>query len=156
MPPGMDSLQGIGTRLTAEMQDKVCLVTGANSGIGKVTALALARKGATVVMVCRSRDRGEAARADITTRSGNESVDLLIADLSSQRKIRQVAEEFCRRYERLDALVNNAAAILWTRRLTEDGVEATFALNHLAYFLLTNLLIEVLKASTPSKIVNVG
>ena len=156
MPPGMGSLQGIGTRLTTEMQDKICLVTGANSGIGKVTALALARKGATVVMVCRSRDRGEAARADITTRSGNESVNLLIADLSSQRAIRKVAEEFCRRYERLDALVNNAATILRTRRLTEDGVEATFALNHLAYFLLTNLLIEVLKASAPSRIVNVG
>ncbi len=156
MPPGMDSLQGIGTRLTTEMQDKICLVTGANSGIGKVTALALARKGATVVMVCRSRDRGEAARADITTRSGNESVNLLIADLSSQRAIRQVAEEFCRRYERLDALVNNAGTILGTRRVTEDGLEATFALNHLSYFLLTNLLIEVLKASTPSRIVNVG
>jgi NAD(P)-dependent dehydrogenase (short-subunit alcohol dehydrogenase family) len=152
----MDSLHGIGTRLTTEMQDKVCLVTGANSGIGKATALALARKGATVVMVCRSRDRGEAARADITTRSGNESVDLLIADLSSQQATRQVAEEFCRRYERLDALVNNAGAILGTRRVTEDGLEATFALNHLSYFLLTNLLIEVLKASAPSRIVNVG
>ncbi len=156
MPPGMGSLKGIGTRLTTEMQNKVCLVTGANSGIGKVTALALARKGATVVMVCRSRDRGEAARADITTRSGNESVNLLIADLSSQRAIRQVAEEFARRHRRLDVLVNNAAAILGTRRLTEDGVEATFALNHLAYFLLTNLLLDLLKASAPTRIVNVS
>ncbi len=142
--------------MTTEMHGKVCLVTGANSGIGKSTALALARKGATVVMVCRSRDRGEAARADITTQSGNESVDLLIADLSSQRAIRQVAEEFCRRYERLDALVNNAGTILGTRRVTEDGLEATFALNHLAYFLLTNLLLDLLKASAPSRIVNVS
>ncbi len=142
--------------MTTEMHGKVCLVTGANSGIGKSTALALSRMGANVVMVCRSRDRGEAARAYITTQSGNESVDLLIADLSSQRATRQAAEEFRRRYERLDVLVNNAGAILGARQATEDGLEATFALNHLSYFLLTNLLLDVLKASAPSRIVNVS
>jgi retinol dehydrogenase-14 len=138
------------------MRGKVCLVTGANSGIGRATAMALAMEGATVVMVCRSRDRGEAARADITTQSGNDAVDLLLADLSSHREIRQVAEEFRRRHQRLDVLINNAAAIIGARRVTEDGLEATFALNHLSYFLLTDLMLDMLNASAPSRIVNVG
>ncbi len=138
------------------MRSKVCLVTGANSGIGKATALALAVQGATVAMVCRDRGRGEAAMAEIAEMSRNESVDLLVADLSSQGAIRRLAEEFARRHRRLDVLVNNAGAIIGTRRLTEDGVEATFALNHLAYFLLTNLLLDLLKASAPSRIVNVS
>jgi len=138
------------------MRSKVCLVTGANSGIGKATALALATRGATVAMVCRDRGRGEAARAEIAEMSGNEAVELLVADLSSQGATRKLAEEFARRHRRLDVLVNNAGAIIGTRRLTEDGVEATFALNHLAYFLLTNLLLDVLKASAPSRIVNVS
>ena len=138
------------------MNGKICMVTGANAGIGKPTALALARQGATVVMVCRDRQRGEAAMADIMAQSGSESVDLMIADLSSQGAIRRLAEEFRRKYQHLHVLVNNAGVILGKRSVTEDGLETTFAVNHLAYFLLTNLLLDVLIASAPTRIVNVS
>lgn len=142
--------------MNSETKEKVYLVTGANSGIGKATALGLARRGAKVVMVCRDRGRGEVAREEISKRSGNELVNLLIADLSSQRAIWQLAKEFKSKYHRLDVLVNNASVIHGTRRVTEDGLEATFAVNHLAHFLLTNLLLDILKATAPSRIVNVS
>ena len=138
------------------MEGKVCLVTGANAGIGKATALGLAQRGATVVMVSRDRERGEAAQAEIARQSGNESVDLLLADLSSQAEIRRLAAEFGRQYDQLHVLVNNAAIIPLQRRETEDGLEMQFAVNHLAYFLLTHLLLDVLKASAPARIVNVS
>lgn len=138
------------------MQGKVCMVTGANSGIGKATALALAQMGATVVMVCRNRARGEQAMSDITTKSGNNAVALLLADLSSQQSIRQLVEHFQRRYTHLHVLINNAGAAFPGRRETVDGLEMTFAVNYLAPFLLTNLLLDVLKASSPARIVNVS
>lgn len=138
------------------MQGKVCIVTGANSGIGKATALALAKKGATVVMVCRNRERGAAAQIDIIAESGNHNVDLLIADLSSQQDIYALAAEFKAKYNRLDVLINNAGGIFSQRRLTVDGIEYTFALNHLAYFLLTNLLLDMLKESAPARVINVA
>ncbi len=134
---------------------KVCIVTGANTGIGKVTALALAKTGMRVVMVCRSAERGEATRAEIAAQSENRAVDLIVGDLSLQSQVRQVAEEFKARYERLDVLINNAAVMTRTRTLTAEGFEAMFALNHLAYFLLTNLLLDTMKASAPARIVNV-
>lgn len=139
-----------------EMKGKVCLITGANSGIGKETALGLARMGATVVMVCRSKERGEAAMAEIMERSGNTSVDLMIADLSSQAQIRRLAQEFKDRYQRLDVLINNAGIGLAERAKSPDGIEMFFAVNHIAPFLLTHLLLDVLKASAPSRIVNVS
>lgn len=138
------------------MQGKICVVTGTNSGIGKATALGLAKLGATVVMVCRDRAKGEAAAKEIIGESGNKSVDLLVADLSSQQAIRQLAVEFKSKYTRLDVLINNAGLYLSNRTLTVDGLETTFAVNHLAYFLLTNLLLDVIKASAPSRIVNVA
>ena len=138
------------------MNGKICLITGANAGIGKVTALALARKGATVVMVCRDRTRGEAACADIKQLSGNPNVELLLADLSSQAQIRTLAAEFKSRHERLDVLLNNAGLYMATRTLTADSIETTFAVNHLAYFLLTHLLLDVLKQSAPARIINVS
>jgi NAD(P)-dependent dehydrogenase (short-subunit alcohol dehydrogenase family) len=139
------------------MQGKICMVTGANSGIGKATALALAQMGATVVMVCRDRARGEEARSEITTTSRNSAVDLLLADLSSQQSIRQLVENFQHHYTRLHVLINNAgAAFPGRRRETVDGLEMTFAVNYLAPFLLTNLLLDVLTASTPARIVNVS
>lgn len=138
------------------MNGKVCIVTGSNTGIGKATALALAQKGATVVMVCRSRERGEAARTEIAQQSGRGDVDLLVADLSLQSEIRRLAGEFRAKYDRLDVLINNAAVVLPKRTLTAEGVETMFAVNHLAYFLLTLLLLDVLKASRPSRIINVG
>lgn len=138
------------------MQGKVCLITGANSGLGKATALGLAHSGATVLLVCRDQRRGEAAQAEIKARSGNESVDLLLADLASQASIRQLAEEVKARYPQLHVLINNAGVMPSHRTLTADGLEANFAINHLGPFLLTNLLLDVLKASAPSRIVFVA
>jgi NAD(P)-dependent dehydrogenase (short-subunit alcohol dehydrogenase family) len=138
------------------MQGKICMVTGANSGIGKATALALAQMGATVVMVCRDRARGEEAQNEITTKSKNNTVDLLLADLSSQQSIRQLVGNFQQHYTHLHVLINNAGAAFPGRRETVDGLEMTFAVNYLAPFLLTNLLLDVLKASAPARIVNVS
>jgi NAD(P)-dependent dehydrogenase (short-subunit alcohol dehydrogenase family) len=139
------------------MQGKICMVTGANSGIGKATALALAQMGATVVMVCRDRARGEEARSEITTKSRKNAVDLLQADLSSQQSIRQLVENFQQHYTHLHVLINNAGASFpGRRRETVDGLEMTFAVNYLAPFLLTNLLLDVLTASAPARIVNVS
>ncbi len=132
------------------------MVTGANSGIGKATALALAQMGATVVMVCRDRGRGEEAKSEIITKSRNNAVDLLQADLSSQQSIRQLVENFQHHYTQLHVLVNNAGATFPGRRETVDGLEMTLAVNYLAPFLLTNLLLDVLKASSPARIVNVS
>ena len=137
------------------MSGKVCLITGGSSGIGKATALGLANQGANVVLVGRDRSRGEAARTEIVEKSGNELADLMLADLSSQASIRQLAEDFTSRYGRLHVLINNAGVFISKRTLTVDGIETTFAVNHLAPFLLTNLLLGVLKASAPARIVNV-
>ena len=142
--------------VNTSMQGKICMVTGANSGIGKETALALAQMGATVVMVCRDRARGEEARSEITTKSRNNAVDLLLADLSSQQSIRQLVGNFQHHYTHLHVLINNAGAAFPGRRETVDGLEMTFAVNYLAPFLLTNLLLDVLKASAPARIVNVS
>src|SRR3984893_4708652 len=144
------------TIVNTSMQGKICMVTGANSGIGKATALALAQMGATVVMVCRDRARGEEARSEITTKSKNNAFDLMQADLSSQESIRQLVEHFKQRYTQLHVLINNAGAAFPGRRETVDGLEMTFAVNYLAPFLVTNLLLDVLKASAPARIVNVS
>src|SRR5437764_15137426 len=113
--------------VNSSMQGKICMVTGANSGIGKATALALAQMGATVVMVCRDRARGEQARSEITTKSKNNAVALLQADLSSQQSIRQLVEDFQHHYTHLHVLINNAGASFPRRRATVDGLEMTFA-----------------------------
>jgi NAD(P)-dependent dehydrogenase (short-subunit alcohol dehydrogenase family) len=131
-------------------------LTGATAGIGKATALGLAEMGATVVMVSRDRARGEAAQAEIKTKSGNAAVDLLLADLSAQQSIRQLVENFQQRYTQLHVLINNAGLFMLRRRTTVDGLEMTFAVDYLAPFLLTNLLLDVLKASAPARIVNVS
>jgi retinol dehydrogenase 12 len=138
------------------MQDKVCLVTGATSGIGLVTAQALAQRGTTVVIVARNPDRGATVVARIIQETGNEAIELLMADLSSQAQIAQLAESFQRRFDRLDVLVNNAGAMFTQRQLSVDGIEMTFALNHLGYFWLTHLLLALLKATAPARIVNVA
>jgi len=138
------------------MHNKTILVTGANAGIGKETALGLAKLGATVVMLCRDQPRGESAQQDIKQQSRNDRVELMLCDLASQNSIRKFAEEFKSRYQRLDVLVNNAGVVLRKRSLTEDGLESTFAINHLGYFLLTSLLLDLLKKSGPSRVVNVS
>lgn len=138
------------------MQGKICLITGANSGLGKATALGLAKLGATVVLVSRDRARGEQAQSDIQAQSGNPHIDLLIADLSSQQSIRQLADEFKQRYSQLHVLINNAGVFQLRKRRTVDGLDMVFAVNQLAPFLLTNLLLDVIKASAPARIVNVS
>ncbi len=138
------------------MKGKICIVTGANSGIGKETALELAKTGATVVMICRNAEKSKPVQEEIRKLSGNPNVDLLLADLSSQKQVRRVAEEFKAKYPRLDVLVNNAGFVQPKKQMTEDGYEVQFATNHLAPFLLTNLLLDHLKKSAPSRIVTVS
>jgi NAD(P)-dependent dehydrogenase (short-subunit alcohol dehydrogenase family) len=138
------------------MSGRICMVTGANAGIGKATALGLAKMGGTVVMVCRSRERGEATLAEIKQESGNASVHLLLADLSSQDDIRRLAAAFNAKVPALHVLINNAGIIPRKRTVTGEGFETQFAVNHLAYFLLTHLLLDILKASAPARIVTVS
>ena len=135
------------------MHGKVCVVTGASSGIGRVTALGLAEQGATVVPICRNEERGGPVLEEIERRGGSGNATLLTADLSSQRQVREVAAAFLERFDRLDVLINNAGIAGWgTRLVTEDGLETTFAVNHLAPFLLTSLLLDRLRASAPARV----
>jgi NAD(P)-dependent dehydrogenase (short-subunit alcohol dehydrogenase family) len=138
------------------MQDKVCLVTGATAGIGQVTATEVCRLGAHVIIVGRSSERCEATQALIRTAAGTDRVDSLVADLSSLSEVRRLAGLVRERYPRLDVLVNNAGAMFWKRSESTDGIEKTFALNHLSYFALTNLLLPLLRNSAPTRIVNVA
>ena len=140
----------------ARLDGRICLVTGATSGIGQETARGLASLGAHVVIVGRDRNRAESARKEIIEKSGNPRVDVLLADLSSLAGIRGLADEFLSSYPALHVLVNNAGTIELSRTTTVDGFERTFAVNHLAYFLLTNLLLPRLRASAPARIVNVA
>jgi NAD(P)-dependent dehydrogenase (short-subunit alcohol dehydrogenase family) len=138
------------------MEGKVVLITGGTSGIGRAAATALAAMGAEVAVTGRSRQRGEAAVEEIRDTSGNERVSLMLADLAVQTEVRGLAEEFRERYDRLDVLVNNAGIIQSKRTETPDGLELTLAVNHLAPFLLTNLLLDLLKESAPSRIITVS
>ncbi len=138
------------------MSGKTCLVTGATAGIGRVTALELAHMGATVVVAGRDPAKCALIASDIREESGNPDVEFLVADLSSQEKVRRLANEFREQHQRLDVLVNNAGAIHMSRQKSIDGIEMTFAVNHLSYFLLTNLLLDVLFASAPARVVNVA
>jgi len=138
------------------MTGKVCVVTGANAGIGKETTIGLAKLGAAVVMVCRDAGRAEKALCEIKRKSSSDRIELMICDLASQKSIRRFADEFKQQHDRLDVLVNNAGVFLRQRSLTEDGIESTFAINHLAYFLVTKLLLDLMRKSAPSRIVNVA
>src|SRR5574341_254406 len=144
------------THFKHSMDGKICLVTGATSGIGAVTARALAERGATVVVLGRSRNKAAATTGAIQAQTGNPDVDFLLADLASQEEVHGLAQAFRRHYPRLDVLVNNAGAFFMLRQESADGIELTLALNHLAYFLLTHLLLDVLQASAPVRIVNVS
>jgi NAD(P)-dependent dehydrogenase (short-subunit alcohol dehydrogenase family) len=138
------------------MSGKICLVTGGTSGIGKVTASELARRGAEVVITARNQSKLNHSLEEITKLSGSESVSGLLADLTSQQAVRSLAESFLKQYPRLDVLINNAGAVYLRRTLSADGIEMTFAGNHLAPFLLTHLLLETLKTSAPARIINVS
>jgi retinol dehydrogenase 12 len=138
------------------MQGKVCLITGATSGIGKITAREIARLGARVLIVGRSPEKTEATVRQIHAETGATSIESLVADLSLQAEVRRLAEQVQARCDRLDVLVNNAGAMFLKRLESGDGIEMTLALNHLSYFLLTNLLLPLLKAGAPSRVVNVA
>jgi len=138
------------------MGGKTVLITGGTSGIGKATAVALAAMGADVVITGRNTERGEAAVEEIKDRSHSESVELILADLSVQSEVRRLAETFLARHDRLDVLANNAGLVQSKRTETPDGIETTLAINHLAPFLLTNLLLERLKESAPSRVITVS
>jgi NAD(P)-dependent dehydrogenase (short-subunit alcohol dehydrogenase family) len=138
------------------MDGRVVLITGGTSGIGRAAAVALAGMGAEVVVIGRNRERGESAVEEIRYESGREKVSLMIADLAVQAEVRRLAEEFKQRYDRLDVLVNNAGLVQSERTETSDGIETQLAINHLAPFLLTNLLLDLLEESAPSRIVTVS
>lgn len=142
----------------SDLSGRTVVITGASSGIGLATAVALARAGARVVLTARDPERGERAAAEVVARSGRpgEAVSLTCFDLSSMTSVRRGAAELLQVAPRLDVLVNNAGVVLSERRETEDGFEATFATNHLGPFLLTTLLLDRLRASAPARVVNVA
>ena len=141
---------------TTSMTGKVCLVTGATNGIGKETALALAKMGATTIIVARDPAKGAAVLEEIMRQSGNDGVELMHADLASLDSVRKLAADFQAKHQQLHVLVNNAGVYNIKRSETQDGFEATFGVNHLSHFLLTNLLLDVIKASAPARIINVS
>lgn len=138
------------------MDGKTCVLTGATSGIGRATALALAAEGAGLVLLCRDPLRAEGLLAEIRRRTGRDDSVGVLADLSRQAEIRRAATEILAAAPRIDVLLNNAGIVNVRRETTDDGLEATFAVNHLAYFLLTLLLLDRLKESAPARIVNVA
>lgn len=137
-------------------RERIVLITGATSGIGRATASALARQGATLVLAGRDEARARATVDEITRGSPHARVEYLLADLTARDQVRRLAGEFLERHARLDVLVNNAGAMFWRRHITVDGEEMTFALNHLAPFLLTNLLLDALRASASARVVNLA
>jgi NAD(P)-dependent dehydrogenase (short-subunit alcohol dehydrogenase family) len=141
--------------MAADITGRVCVITGANRGIGRATAEGLARLGASLILVCRRREEGRPVSGDIEARFGVAS-EVVTADLSSQASIREAAAYLGGRYPRLDVLINNAGIIPRQRETTVDGLEMQFAVNHLAYFLLTNLLLPQLRAASPSRIICVS
>jgi len=138
------------------MAQRICMVTGASSGIGKETSRKLAELGATVVLVCRNQKRGEKAMSEIKGASNNAEVELLVADFASLDSVRALAKEYLKKHDSLHVLVNNVGGVNVTRSLTADGFETTFQVDYLSHFLLTNLLLEVLEKSAPSRIINVS
>ena len=138
------------------MKDKICIVTGGNSGIGKATVEGLARRGATVVIACRDADRGQAALREIAANSGSKDLHVMPLDLASLTSVRAFAAAFVAKFARLDVLVANAGIMTRKRQMTADGFEMDFGVNHVGHFLLTELLLPLLKSSAPARIVVVS
>jgi NAD(P)-dependent dehydrogenase (short-subunit alcohol dehydrogenase family) len=138
------------------MKDKIVLITGSTDGIGKQTALELAQKGATVLIHCRDLKKGKVVVDEIIQQTTNSNIDLFISDFSSLKQVKKLAEDIQAKHDHLDVLINNAGVYIKKRILTEDGYEMTFQVNHLAHFLLTNLLLDLIKQSTPARIINVS
>jgi NAD(P)-dependent dehydrogenase (short-subunit alcohol dehydrogenase family) len=137
------------------IRGKTCMITGATSGLGRASALELGRMGAKLILVCRNRERGQELVREIQ-RAGNPDVELMVADLESQAQIRQLAADFLATGKPLNVLMNNAGVFNMKRALTSDGLEEVFAVNHLAYFMLTLLLLDRIKESAPARIINVS
>lgn len=141
------------------LSNKTVIVTGANSGIGKAASIQLAQIGAHVVMLCRSKERGEQAMQDVKTAANSDKVELILVDMSSQEAVRKAVGEFLSRHSKLDVLIHNAANFDHRQKkpvTTEDGLENVFATNHVNIVLMTNLLLDALKASAPSRIITVA
>jgi NAD(P)-dependent dehydrogenase (short-subunit alcohol dehydrogenase family) len=139
----------------ADMHGKTVLITGANQGLGKTSAIELGKMGAKLVLVCRNAEKGRAAVAAVQ-QAGVRDAEAISGDLASQAAIRQIAAEFLAKHTPLDVLLNNAGVLVPSYRTTVDGIEETFAINHMSYFLLTKLLLDVLQASGPARVVNVS
>lgn len=137
------------------LQNKLCVVTGANSGIGKATALKMAQKEAYVIMICRNEERAQSAKVDIINKTGNTGVEILIADLQHQYDVRRAAKEIKSRFDRVDLLINNAGIFPSERRETPEGIERTFAINYLGHFMLTYLLLDHLETSKEARVINI-
>ena len=136
---------------------KTALITGANSGIGKMTTLELAKQGYRIIMLCRNHDKAEAARMEIIQETNNENIDIVICDLGIMNHIQEAAKTIRKNYSKLDLLVNNAGMLPDRhRKTTYEGLEVTFAVNHLSYFLLTSELMALLKNANSARIVNVA
>jgi NAD(P)-dependent dehydrogenase (short-subunit alcohol dehydrogenase family) len=139
-----------------DMTGKTCMITGSNSGIGKDTAIGLAEMGATIMMACRNEEKAKLAMEEIIEKTGNSSIELFLVDLSSQKQIHDLGRKYGEKNEKLDVLINNAGIVMHKRTLTVDGIEMTLAVNVLAPFLLSHVLLGVLKSSAPSRIINVS
>ena len=138
------------------MEGKLCLITGATDGIGKETAKSLAGFNARLILVGRDQSKGESVRNELMVQTGNDQIDIMTADLSNMNAIQKLSVEIHQKYNKLNVLINNAGAFFSKREITDDGFEKTFALNHLGYFLLTKLLLDLIKKSTDARIVNVS
>ncbi|MHA1124403.1 MAG: SDR family oxidoreductase [Candidatus Heimdallarchaeota archaeon] len=138
------------------MKDKICIVTGANAGIGKATVKQLVESGIHVVMVVRNEEKGRIALEEIKTQTGKDSMEIMLCDFASQKSIRDFVSEFKKRYKKLHILINNHGLMTNKKRLTDDGFESTFGVNHLGYFLHTTLLLDVIKNTPNARIINVS
>lgn len=142
--------------MSTPLENNVVLITGATSGIGKATAIELAKYKPQLVLIGKNKRKGDQLIKEVSKISGDDRVDYFNVDLSSQKQIRVFAKNFLEKYTQLDILVNNAGINAFRRQITEDGYERIFAVNHLAYFLLTNLLLDIIKKSAPARIINVA
>ena len=138
------------------MKDKICLVTGATDGIGKETARCLGKQNAQLILVGRNPEKGEKVQKKIIAITGNDQIDIMTADLSNMNAIQKLSAEIHKKYNKLNVLINNAGAFFSKREITDDGFEKTFALNHLGYFLLTKLLLDLIKKGKNPRIINVA
>ena len=142
--------------MNTDLSNRTCIITGANSGIGKATAFELAKMGASIVMLCRDKQKGENALKEIRDNTGNQSVELMIADLQNYDSIRQFVQNYKSTHNNLHILINNAGIMKKNRETNNLGHETTFTTNHLGHFLLTNLLLEMLQSSAPARIINIS